>query len=74
MAKGLHRVSAGKALDINKTTWNEIRSIFESGMGVDVNGVSGDLNYAEDTEETAGAGELWQIILDGGVLKYNILG
>lgn len=74
MAKGLHRVSQGQDLDINATSWNTIRSAFEAGNGVNVNGASGNLDYDDATEETVGAGEVWTIVVDGGVLSYMILG
>lgn len=74
MAKGLHRISLGQDLDINATSWNTIRSAFEAGSGVNVNGASGNLDYDSATEETSGAGEVWTIIVEGGVLSYMILG
>ncbi|MEZ4448503.1 MAG: ABC transporter substrate-binding protein [Nannocystaceae bacterium] len=74
MAKGLHRISNGNPFDINATSWNTIRSAFEAGVGVNITGASGNLDFDDASEETAGIGELWIIVDMGGVLSYMILG
>lgn len=73
MAKGLHRISAGKELEFGASS-NEILSSLEAGESVNVVGASGNLDYDEETEETAGYGELWIIVDTGGTLSYMILG
>lgn len=71
MGAGLHMISSGQSVEITGTSWPSIRSAFEAEQMVNVVGASGLLDYDSATEETTGEGELWQIIVEGGVLKYQ---
>jgi branched-chain amino acid transport system substrate-binding protein len=71
MGAGLHMISSGQSVEITGTSWPSIRSAFEAKQMVNVVGASGLLDYDSATEETTGEGELWQIIVEGGVLKYQ---
>jgi ABC-type branched-subunit amino acid transport system substrate-binding protein len=61
IAKGLRKISSGKAFDIQPLSWGGIAQSFRSGSGIDVRGASGDLNYDPVTEETTAAIQVWVI-------------
>ena len=71
MGAGLHMISTGASVEITGTSWPSIRASFEATETVNVIGASGNLDYDSATEETTSEGELWQIIVEGGVLKYQ---
>jgi branched-chain amino acid transport system substrate-binding protein len=62
IARGLRRVSEGNDLfEVKGTTWLDIVGRFESGVGVDLRGSSGDLDFDPTTEETSGEIEVWVV-------------
>ena len=61
MAKGMRKVSDGLELEIRPTGWSTARAAFEEGQSLDVEGVSGSLDYDPQTEETSAPIEIWVI-------------
>lgn len=61
MARGLRRLSSGDLIDVQPSNFGAIRSRFEDGDPVNIQGASGALNYDPETEETSGPIETWQI-------------
>jgi ABC-type branched-subunit amino acid transport system substrate-binding protein len=61
IAKGLRKVSSGKAYDIAPLNWGGIQERLRGGDGVDVQGASGALNYDPVTEETSAEIQVWVI-------------
>jgi branched-chain amino acid transport system substrate-binding protein len=54
LAFGLQQISNQKAasvLNVNRNTWNDIKTEFKAGRAVNVEGASGNLNYDPETEE-----------------------
>lgn len=71
MAEGLQRVSAGAPININSTSWNSVKKAFKEGVGVNVRGASGELDYDPETEETSAPVERWVIVEDGGKWSFQ---
>ena len=61
MAQGLHQLSAGELVNVDALSWKRVGQFFKEGMGVDLVGASGELNYDDVTEETQGKIEVWEI-------------
>lgn len=65
LARGLRKISDGPALNIRTSAWPEAVETLGAGIGVDVSGASGLLDYDPATEETTAPIELWAIVPDG---------
>ena len=61
MAKGLRKLSSGEDIDVQPTNYTAIRTKFQAGTSVNIEGASGELNFDPATEETSGPVETWQI-------------
>lgn len=61
MARGLRRISDGIEVDIGPGTWTTVKSVFQAGDSIDVNGASGSLDYDPETAETSAAIDIWFI-------------
>ncbi|MDH5492839.1 MAG: ABC transporter substrate-binding protein [Myxococcales bacterium] len=61
LAKGLRHLSAGEPLNIEPSSLGAIATSLRMGVGVDLRGASGELDYDPNTEETSGAIDLWVI-------------
>jgi branched-chain amino acid transport system substrate-binding protein len=61
IAKGLRKVSSGKAFDVQPLSWGGILEALRSGGGVNVRGASGELDYDPVTEETSAPIQIWTI-------------
>jgi branched-chain amino acid transport system substrate-binding protein len=69
-ADGLREISesgvpASERVEIEPTSWIEVRAAFSGGNAIDVVGASGQLDYDPETEETTGPIEVWWISSDG---------
>lgn len=68
LARGLRQVSEGDSVDVGELSWTGVLESFRAGQSIDVNGASGALDYAADTEERSEAGRgfgVWRISSDG---------
>lgn len=65
IARGLRRLSSGKPVAIQPSTWPSIRAELAQGGSVDVTGASGALDYDPLTEETRAPVEIWKIAAGG---------
>ncbi|MFN7146321.1 MAG: ABC transporter substrate-binding protein [Myxococcota bacterium] len=63
VARGLRHVSEGEpAIELGPEGWSRaLRPAFAAGRGVDVRGASGELDFADDTEETTAPIEVWTV-------------
>jgi branched-chain amino acid transport system substrate-binding protein len=61
IARGLRKVSSGKAYDVAPLSWGGILETLRSGASIDVQGASGALDYDPVTEETSAEIEVWVI-------------
>jgi len=61
IARGLRRVSSGKAFDVQPLSWGGILETLRTGAGVNVRGASGELDYDPVTEETSAPIQVWVI-------------
>jgi branched-chain amino acid transport system substrate-binding protein len=61
MGLGMRRVSDGTAIELKSSTWGTLKAAFEDGVGVDVKGTTGSLDYDPETEETTASIEVWTI-------------
>jgi ABC-type branched-subunit amino acid transport system substrate-binding protein len=61
IAKGLRKLSSGKAYDIAPLNWGGILETLRGGGVVDVRGASGALDYDPVTEETSADIQVWVI-------------
>ncbi len=61
IARGLRRLSAGPEVVVSGGGWPTLRSNFEQGRSVNIQGASGTLDYAADTEETESPIQIWVI-------------
>lgn len=66
IARGLRQVSAGDPVDIKPTSWSTVRAHFSEAQPIDVNGVSGSLDYNPTTGETSAPIEVWQVEYQSG--------
>ncbi|MBT8494138.1 MAG: ABC transporter substrate-binding protein, partial [Deltaproteobacteria bacterium] len=64
IAKGLRQLSSGEMLDVQPTSYNAIRSRFDAGTSVNIEGASGALDYDPAIEETEGPVQIWTV--EGG--------
>ncbi len=62
-AYGLQQLSDadGVAVNVNASSWNTVKREFKAGRGVNITGVSGDLQYDPETEETTAPFSYWKI-------------
>lgn len=67
IARGLRKLSDGKAVEIEPISWNTVIDEFKNGRGIDVEGASGPLDYDPATEETSAPISVWSIVEDPGV-------
>ncbi len=74
MGKGMRHVSSGTEIDLKSSTWGTLKAAFGDGVGVDVAGTTGSLDYDPDTEETTAPIEVWTINADasGFLVDYTI--
>lgn len=61
IARGLRKISSGKAYDIAPLSWGGILETLRRGAPIDVQGASGALDYDPITEETSAEIEVWVI-------------
>jgi len=61
LARGLRRLSAGREFEVRPGDFQGIVQSFREGVGVDIVGTSGSLDYDLAVEETTGPIELWRI-------------
>ena len=63
LAYGLQKVSntKGVAVKVSRTGWPIVQQEFREGRGVDITGVSGDLQYDPVTEECTAPFSYWKI-------------
>ncbi len=61
MGLGMRRVSDGTAIELKSSTWGTLKAAFADGVGVDVKGTTGSLDYDPETEETTASIEVWTI-------------
>ncbi len=61
MARGMRKVSQGIDVEIRPTGWATATAAFEEAQGIDVVGVSGELDYDPVDEETTSPIEIWAI-------------
>ena len=61
LAYGLQRVSKGVAVNVNRSSWNDVKTEFKAGRGINITGVSGDLQYDPETEECTAPFSYWKI-------------
>jgi branched-chain amino acid transport system substrate-binding protein len=69
MARGLRRVSSGAPFGIRASTLAPIVQSMREGMGVDIAGASGELDYDPATEETSAPIDVWVISSDGSRIE-----
>lgn len=62
LARGLRRISSGESVQINTDGWGQVVPAFMAGASIDVEGVSGSLDYDPATEETTAPTSLWVIV------------
>lgn len=62
LARGLRRISSGESVPINTGGWGQVVPAFMAGDSIDVEGVSGSLDYDPSTEETTAPTSLWVIV------------
>lgn len=67
IARGLRHVSSGPTVDILPSNWTKVKTSFEGGQGVNVQGASGNLDFDPTTEQLSANIEIWQI--SGGKFK-----
>jgi len=65
IARGLRRVSDGAPFDVRASTLGPILQSFREGVGVDIRGASGALDYDPATEETTSSIDVWTISVNG---------
>jgi len=63
LAFGLQQVSSptGLAVDLNRASWNTVKSQFKDGKGINIRGASGELDFDPVTEETSAEVIFWKI-------------
>ncbi len=63
LAYGLQRVSDTKGVEVNvnASSWNTVKREFKAGHSINITGVSGDLQYDPETEETTAPFNYWRI-------------
>jgi branched-chain amino acid transport system substrate-binding protein len=61
IARGLRKLSAGPEVTVSSVGWSSLRSNFEQGRSVNLQGASGTLDYAPATEETESPIQIWGI-------------
>jgi branched-chain amino acid transport system substrate-binding protein len=66
IARGLRKISAGPAVDITPSNWQQVVDHFGRAESINVRGASGSLDYDPNTEETVAPIELWHVIADPG--------
>lgn len=64
IARGLRRLSDGTPVEVRPLSWNEAKANFKAGLGIDLNGTSGSLDYDPATEETTAPIDVWAIQLE----------
>ncbi len=67
IARGLRKVSTGKAYDIAPLSWGGILETLRGGATINVQGASGALDYDPITEETSAEIQVWVIGADATV-------
>lgn len=71
IARGLRRLSEGRELEVRPASFQAVIQAFREGAGVDLVGASGELDYAPDTEETAGPVDVWTVSADGSAIEVD---
>lgn len=71
-ARGFRQLSDGTEAEIRATSWNRVKASFSEGLGVDVVGTSGQLDFDPETGETSAPIEVWTIDPTGSeiVVEY----
>jgi branched-chain amino acid transport system substrate-binding protein len=59
IARGLRRVTGGKSVNIQASSWYQIVESFRAGQAVDLRGASGELDFDPATEEITAPIEIW---------------
>jgi len=72
VAEGMTKLSAGASTDITFGTWGAGKTALANGMGINVNGASGTLQFDPDTGEAPGDIEIWNVV-NGGFNTKQIL-
>jgi branched-chain amino acid transport system substrate-binding protein len=73
IGRGLRRVSEGTAVDLSPNAWNSgIASSFKAGIGIDVTGATGPLDYDADGETTASI-KVWRVVEVDGAYDFEEL-
>jgi len=73
LARGLRQISDTEQPEItfSQTGWNQIKEALTANAPVNVTGVSGDLNYDENTEELMTGVDLWKFVEN--LLSFEII-
>lgn len=66
MARGLRQISAGTPVDVGPGSWGTVKSSFQAGDPVDINGASGALDFDPQTGEASAAVDIWFVDTDNG--------
>lgn len=64
LGQGMRRMSdkaSGRKIDIRPSSWSNLTGFYADGLGVDITGVSGSLDYDPATEETTAPIEVWVV-------------
>jgi branched-chain amino acid transport system substrate-binding protein len=61
IARGLRKLSSGPAVVISPGGWPTLRSNFQQGISVNLNGASGPVDFDPATEETESPIQIWTI-------------
>ena len=61
IARGLRRLSSGIPINVQSSSWNDIRAQFKQGQSIDLTGASGALDYDTETCETSAPIEIWTV-------------
>jgi branched-chain amino acid transport system substrate-binding protein len=72
IARGLRKLSAGPEVIVSRIGWSELRSSFEQGLSVDIQGASGALDYDPATEETESPIQIWGITASKTIQELDV--
>jgi branched-chain amino acid transport system substrate-binding protein len=65
IARGLRRVTRGKGVNIQSSSWYQIVESFRAGQSIDLRGASGELDFDPKTEEITAPIEIWVVEQQG---------
>jgi branched-chain amino acid transport system substrate-binding protein len=72
IAKGLRKLSSGPEVIVSRIGWSELRSSFEQGNSVNIQGASGALDYDPGTEETESPIQIWGITASKTIQELDV--